>query len=182
MRKILVLTVLLGLVVSANAALTVVVTPPDQPMGWASYENSKLWIDPSDELLIGFADDTIGVPANVQVGEVFYLGIANGPGVIDMSGATGLSGVSVAAVNDGGVLAANLGLQDSILMVEVVDQPIGSMLTIGMLFHCDGPGDVTFYAYDQNYLVVDTQVIHQTPEPATMVLLALGGLMLRRKV
>jgi hypothetical protein len=154
-------------------------------MGWASYVDSKLWINPSDELLIGFADDTIGVPADVQVGEVFYLGISEGPGVLDVSTAAALSGVSVATVNDA-ALAADMGIQDGFLMVSVVDQTISSMLVHGMLFHCEGPGDVTFYAYDQNFLVVDTQVIHQTPEPATLGLLSLGGMALafsrKRKV
>jgi len=184
MKRVL-LIFLLGVVVTANASLTVVVTPVDQPMGWASYADSKLWINPSDELLIGYADDTVGVPADVQVGEVFYLGIAEGPGTLDVSAAAGLSGVSVETVNDA-ALAAEIGLQDGFLLVSVVDQTVSSMLVHGLLFHCEGPGDVTFYAFDQNYTVVDTQVIHQTPEPATLVLLSLGGMALtlskKRKV
>ena len=182
MRKILVLTVLLGLVVSANATLNVVVRFPDQPITvWQSYENSKLNIIPSDELYIGFADDTVGVPAAVEVGDVFYLGISEGPGVLDLGAAVALTGVSMTTVDDA-QLAADLGIQNNFVMAAVVDDPVSSMLVYNMLFHCEGEGDVTFYAYDENFLTVDTQVIHQVPEPATMALLGLGGLLLRRKV
>lgn len=177
MKKVLLL-MLLSLVFTANATLNVVVAPVDQPMGWASYPDSKLVIHPSDELYIGFADDAIGAPANVQVGDVFYLGIADGPGALDLSAANALAGVEAVAVNDAS-MAADLGLQDGFLMVSIVDQPISSMIAYNLLFHCEGPGDVTFYAFDENYTVVDTQVIHQeVPEPATLGLLSLGGMVL----
>ena len=50
-------------------------------------------------------------------------------------------------------------------------------------FHCDGDGDVTINLYDPTgATVIDTILIHQPiPEPMTIALLGLGGLLLRRR-
>jgi len=51
-------------------------------------------------------------------------------------------------------------------------------------FHCTGEGDVILLLFDPDTLeMYDTQVIHQVPipEPMTVVLLGLGGLLLRRR-
>jgi hypothetical protein len=48
-------------------------------------------------------------------------------------------------------------------------------------FRCDAPGDVFINLYDDAFDMVDTLTIHQIPEPATLILLSLGGLVLRRK-
>jgi hypothetical protein len=49
-------------------------------------------------------------------------------------------------------------------------------------FHCTAMGDAVILLYDINWDVpVDTLTIHQIPEPASMLLLGLGGLLLRRR-
>ena len=49
-------------------------------------------------------------------------------------------------------------------------------------FHCTGLGEATIWLIDaSSFERYDSQVIHQIPEPITMVLLGLGGLFLRRR-
>jgi len=52
-------------------------------------------------------------------------------------------------------------------------------------FHCEGMGDVIITLYETDFVgapvFMDSVVIHQIPEPATMLLLGLGGLFLRRR-
>jgi len=49
-------------------------------------------------------------------------------------------------------------------------------------FHCVAPGDLYINLYDAAGAVIKDQIlVHQIPEPVTIVLLSLGGLLLRKK-
>jgi len=65
---------------------------------------------------------------------------------------------------------------------------VGTAPVPGVIFlfdlHCAGPGDVLIELWDDRAgydAPVDTLIIHQVPEPATLAILGLGGLLLRRK-
>jgi len=55
--------------------------------------------------------------------------------------------------------------------------PLQGLLVDQIIFTCKGRGDVTlFLINDDLTATLDSQLIHQIPEPATLLLLALGGL------
>jgi hypothetical protein len=61
----------------------------------------------------------------------------------------------------------------------------GGLYVDGIVFHCEAPTDavIQLWQYDSSFTTVtlaDQVVIHQ-PEPATIALLSLGGLLLRKK-
>ena len=58
--------------------------------------------------------------------------------------------------------------------------PLGKVID-DMDFHCDAVGEVTLVLIDTSGNFLDSQVIHQIPEPLTVALLGLGGLFLRRR-
>jgi len=149
--------------------LTIMVKIGDQL--WVDYPDSKLTIAPSDEVLIGVMD----MFGDAKPG-FLALGLTYGLGSLNADGASTLDGVT-AAMTDDELQAESLGVQNPFISMDVADPPAG-MLIRDVLFHCDGPGDVTIALVDENGLVQDTQVIHQVPEPMTMALLGLGGLVL----
>ena len=60
--------------------------------------------------------------------------------------------------------------------------PLDGLLVDNILFHCDRLGNVTLTLISDDFTTVyDTQDIQQIPEPATLFLLGLGGLILARK-
>lgn len=151
----------------ANASLYItvngVVNPPD----------STVTIHPSDTVLIGIWSET---PAP----GLLAMGLSEGPGSLDASRMSVQAGVA-AGVSDDADKAGELGLQGSFISMEAGQIQPGVLIS-EVLFHCDGPGDVTIALVDDNGIVVDTQVIHQIPEPFTLAMLGFGGLLLKRRI
>jgi hypothetical protein len=178
MKKLLVLALVLSVASLANAAL--VVSAP-------GYNGEML--NPSDTVVLAIGTDAVISPG---VGEGFWaLGAS-------MAGATVSGGVSLYPTEGGIAIfddAVTAGIQ-----LPAGDNGVFGMIGLGTLpnvqpggiydgivFHCEGPGDVTVTLYmvsgDTGEILstLNSVVVHQIPEPFTMGLLGLGGLFLRRR-
>jgi len=142
---------------------------------WADYPDSKITIHPSDVIQVGIIDtDGTGGTGDLALG----IAVGAASGSLDIIQAVLSEGVSAVLTTSG---AEQWGMQSPFVsLTNTTPQGAGGWLIQKMLFHCDGPGDVTIALVDNNGNIVDAQVIHQTPEPATLVLLGLGGLVLRK--
>jgi hypothetical protein len=175
MKKLLVLALVLSVASMANAAMLLsvngVVDPPD----------TSIVVLPSDFLNIDIWGDGETAPG------AFYLGIyVDGPGTLDISQAVihyPGSATDIYWEDLGGMLGTN----EPLVHIELNDTPasgpkapLTGTLVDQIMFHAEAMGDATLALFDGDGNLLDTQVIH-IPEPITMVLLGLGGLMLRRR-
>lgn len=173
MKKLVALFLVLGLVTVTNAALTIGVSDQDRILA------------PSETATISISGDGQTSPGQ------FYMGIGTGgPGSLNIDTAVILYGgnsKSLAWIDDQGI-ADVLGLTNPFLGVELNDvpqtpppAPLTGTLVDGIVFHCDGQGNVVISLFDGDGNLLDSVVIQQTPEPITLALLGLGGLFIRRK-
>ena len=77
------------------------------------------------------------------------------------------------------------GVYGAIMSGSGVTAPAGIYFD-EIIFHCDGPHDVTIQLWSDlldgsGPVLEDSVIIHQVPEPATMILLSLGGLLFRKR-
>jgi len=183
MKKLLVVMLMLAMAVVANASMVISVNGVN---------------DPTDDITINTGQvvtlDIFGADNTVDNLTYYYLGIdagSAGSGSIDISSATVLYAGDKAWIEvvDDGDIAGVLNVQNPFVGLMITDpnsnppHPIApnGKLFDGIKFTCTGAGDVTINLFDGNGGLMDSQVIHQTPEPMTMALLGLGGMYLRRR-
>ena len=198
MKKLLILMLVLGLASTASATYTIRVahgTSPGVAPDWETdyYDpvDTELVLEPSDLLWIGAYNDTLGVPGATQQVDNLFLAIAEpspdtawtgnwvmySPPMVPGAPDNVYDGVQdfwgTGALIDLWVLFPNNGVPDSFMGIGVID---------AKELHCvEGPSDDLVYLIDQTGTIIDTILIHQVPEPMTVMLLGLGGLLLRRR-
>jgi len=181
MKKLLVVMLVLGMASTANAMLWIsvdgTVDPPD----------TSIELMPSEEVVIDIWGDGSELPG------LFYLGISTtstGAGSLDLANATNLypgNDIWGPSWTDNQDVADFLGVYNPFVTTSLSDNsleppPLTGTLVDGIIFHCEGLGDVTITLFDGGGVALDSQVIHQViPEPMTVALLGLGGLLLRRR-
>jgi len=182
MKKLLVLALVLSMTTMASAMFQLSID------GDKFANEATINVVPSGTVELGIWTNAMIAP-NVNEG-FFALGAATAGGT--MSGGTIIwpgdemiyqdgagSGIGFAAGDNGPYGVVALAVSSSIAS--------GSNLFSGIIFHCEGPGDVIVTLYDLNGdtgelgSILDSVVIHQVPEPMTMALLGFGGLFLRRR-
>jgi len=190
MKKLLILVMVLAMASLASATLKIsvngIVDPPD----------TQVVLTPSQHAVIDVTGDgqsplfeyylVADGPGTIAGGQMLYLGsLASIQTFVPGSG-DGWEDVYKPWLESIGFIHAN-GLSYMVLNDgSGTPRPLDGKLVDLIDFHCVGPVDVmlTLFSVDSEGVVTvfDTQLIHQIPEPVTVALLGLGGLLLRRRI
>ncbi|MBN1795763.1 MAG: PEP-CTERM sorting domain-containing protein [Sedimentisphaerales bacterium] len=179
MKRIFILLAIVSIACSANAALQISVNGDKDPA------NSEYTIAPSQNLILDIWTNTTISPG---VGEgTFALVCLTQNGTI--SGGENVSDEPSLYIYSFDSYEGHTGIWASVTLGTAPSLAANSTLVDNIDFHCEWqPNDVLIeLLYDPVYPVygvsevVDSVIIHQAPEPITMSLLGLGGLLLRKR-
>ena len=173
MKKLLILSLVLGIASLANAGLSLTVD------GVAA--GGEITIAPSDNIMLGIVSDVQGQTGDTGQYDALLvitdLALGSWTGVIQL-GPAAIPDAFGVIDPDGDDPSLALFVNSDGIPTTLADAGLGAEFE----FHCEGEGDVVVLLVD---LVTGEEIplmIHQeVPEPATMGLLALGGLFLRRR-
>ena len=169
MRKLVILTLVLGLASVANAALVLSID--------GDTDTKEITLDPSDSVVI----DIYNTDGEIYLSYLDIGWMTEGLYSLSNPHLTALAGDLAKVVGPYEVPAYDIHeVEVTLAQGEGLSTP-GSQFEITL--HCEGEGDVYVCLFvDPDYVnPADALVIHQTPEPMTIALLGLGGLFLRRR-
>lgn len=191
MRRLSLLFFGLCLAPSVHAALAISVNGViHPPLG-------EIVLQPGEIAVLGIHGD------GLTAGPIEFYLFVEGPGSID--GHTMVYPGPLSAYEDLEDLADSLGMSpenalpvlrdetgnsnlEDIGIISLVDMaippaPLDGVLVDDIIFHCNGVGDVNLTMWTCAYIPViyDTKVIHQIPDPMTLLLLGMGVFLMRRK-
>jgi len=168
MKKLLAILLVLATAATANAGFT---------LSASSYN-----LVPDDTAVVQIWDDILD---GSETG--FYILGMSGPGSLNIDNVTSQypGDIDFSWLNDPEI-ADLLGIQNPMVGITVgdlyPDPPLllNYKLADNIIFTCEGWGNVTLALFDGEGALIDNLIITQ-PEPATIALLGLGALLLRRK-
>ena len=172
MKKLLMMALVLGMATVASAGFQII---------------APVEMDPSDTVMIQVVSDTPeiggfagGLGIVIGSGPGSWTGVSAAPGMPDPPAANNFADYygNIQETIDPGLPAWDLWYMD---LTSVSVDPFDPQIWFEAEFHCDGPGDVEIILTDFDLVPIGSVIIHQTPEPASLALLGLGGLFLRRR-
>lgn len=187
MKKLCVLMLVLGLASLANAQLQISVH--NNPAGGENWdpmnpEASQITLLPGQTLLLDIWTTT-DIYSGVGEG-YFVLGVLPSSGTL--AGGNSLYPDDAQYYSGLGNDYLPNGEQGDLLAIgtfRTETSPITGTLVNQILFTCAGVGDAVINLYETDWTtptLLDSVTIHQIPEPMTITLLGLGGLLLRRRM
>lgn len=188
MKKLLVLVLVLAMASAANATLQISIDGDPEPT------ESEYELSPSETIEMDIWTDAAIPPFGQFVWAM----------VVDTDDGTLSGGAPIWANLPAGTAAAVTGAtedNDSVIPPTGMQGIWGNIANVGstfttiaagtvlfdsIVFHCERMVDATIELYlvtedVQMSNPIDSVIIHQIPEPATIMLLGLGGLLLRRR-
>ena len=159
---------ILGMASVANAAL---VLSFNGDTGEGDAQTEFKTVNPSDIFVVD-------VWSTTDAPDEFWVGIAGPVSYTGLGTVYSPPAPSTMVLSDGGYGPGSGWVYA--YMTDPVMAGIGTWWEIEL--HCEGEGDVIIDLYDAlGGTIIDTLVVHQIPEPATVGLLSFGGLFFRKR-